>query len=260
MGYHVCARDGNAPNAAVLGILTIQGERAVGYLLMERHFTRELELLKRDMLNTGALALAAIRKAITALTKRDPELAQQVIEADQPLHARELRVEEECLKLLALYQPVASDLRFVTSVIKINSTIERTGDVASNIARRVKYLAKRPPLNVDLDYEGIGKNVVEMLDKALQAFIELSSEKANVVLSMDAEVDDAYRRMNRQLIEFIKFHPDQVEDALQAMNLCRHLERAADRATDIAEQVIYIVSGTSVHKPKDREDSEGRKP
>lgn len=226
---------------------------------MERHFTRELELLKRDMLNTGALALAAIRKAISALTKRDPELAQQVIEADRPLHDRELRVEEECLKLLALYQPVASDLRFVTSVIKINSTIERTGDVAANIARRVKYLAKRPPLNVDLDYETIGKNVVDMLDKALQAFIELSVEKANEVLKMDSLVDQAYRKMNKQLIEFIKFHPDQVEDALQAMNLGRHLERAADRATDVAEQVLYIVTGKIQHQTKDREESEGTK-
>ena len=231
----------------------------MGYTLMERHFTRELELLKRDMLNTGALALAAIRKAITALTKRDPELAQQVIDADRPLHDRELRVEEECLKLLALYQPVASDLRFVTSVIKINSTIERTGDVAANIARRVKNLAKRPPLNVELDYETIGKNVVDMLDKALQSFIELSVDKAQEVLSMDSKVDQAYRRMNKQLIEFIKFHPDQVEDALQAMNLCRHLERAADRATDVAEQVIYIVTGRIQHQTKDREENEGTK-
>lgn len=227
---------------------------------MERHFTRELELLKRDMLNTGALALAAIRKAISALTRRDADLAQQVIEADRPLHDRELRVEEECLKLLALYQPVASDLRFITSVIKINSTIERTGDVAANIARRVRYLSKRPPLNIELDFEGIGKNVINMLDRALQAFIELSADKANEVLDMDTEVDEAYRRMNKQLIEFIKFHPDQVEDALQTMNLCRHLERAADRATDIAEQVLYIVTGRSVHKAKDRLDSEGNKP
>ena len=231
----------------------------MGYTLMERHFTRELELLKRDMLNTGALALAAIRKAITALTKRDPELAQQVIDADRPLHDRELRVEEECLKLLALYQPVASDLRFVTSVIKINSTIERTGDVAANIARRVKNLAKRPPLNVELDYETIGKNVVDMLDKALQSFVELSVDKAQEVLSMDTLVDQAYRKMNKKLIEFIKFHPDQVEDALQAMNLCRHLERAADRATDVAEQVIYIVSGKIQHQTKDREETEGTK-
>jgi phosphate transport system protein len=231
----------------------------VGYVLMERHFTRELEILKRDMLNTGSLALSAIRKAITALTKRDPELAQQVIDADKPLHVRELRVEEECLKLLALYQPVASDLRFITSVIKINSTIERTGDVAANIARRVKNLAKRPPLNVDLDYEGIGKNVVDMLDKALQSFIELSEEKAGEVLRMDELVDQAYRRMNKKLIEFIKLHADQVEDALQAMNLCRHLERAADRATDIAEQVIYIRTGSLVHKAKDREEPEGSK-
>lgn len=226
---------------------------------MERHFNRELELLKRDMLNTGALALSAIRKAISALTKRDFELAQQVIDADRPLHDRELRVEEECLKLLALYQPVASDLRFITSVIKINSTIERTGDVATNIARRVKYLAKRPPLNVDLDYESIGKNVVDMLDKALQAFIELSVDKANEVLLMDTQVDQAYRKMNKQLIEFIRYHPDQVEDALQSMNLCRHLERAADRATDIAEQVIYIVTGRIQRKAKDREESEGTK-
>ncbi len=231
----------------------------MGYTLMERHFTRELELLKRDMLNTGALALAAIRKAITALTKRDPELAQQVIDADRPLHDRELRVEEECLKLLALYQPVASDLRFVTSVIKFNSTIERTGDVAANIARRVKNLAKRPPLNVELDYETIGKNFVDMLDKALQAFVELSVDKAQEVLSMDTLVDQAYRRMNKKLIEFIKFHPDQVEDALQAMNLCRHLERAADRATDVAEQVIYIVTGRIQHQSKDREENEGNK-
>ncbi len=222
--------------------------------LMERHFTRELELLKRDMLSAGALALSALRKALTALAKRDIELANQVIEADRVLDDREMRVEEECLKLLALYQPVAGDLRFVASVIKINSMVERIGDVAGNIARRARYLAKRPPLAVDIDFVTVGNRVVDMLDKALQAFIELSGETSSEVLSMDAEVDTAYRRINKQLIEFMTYHPDRVEDGVQTMNLARHLERAADRATDIAHQVLYILNGVIHRHHKDTED------
>ncbi|MCC6572466.1 MAG: phosphate signaling complex protein PhoU [Planctomycetes bacterium] len=223
--------------------------------LMERHFTRELELLKRDMLSAGALALSALRKSLTALAKRDIDLANQVIEADRVLDDREMRVEEECLKLLALYQPVAGDLRFVASVIKINSMVERLGDIAVNIGRRARYLAKRAPLPVDIDFPVVGNRVVDMLDKALQSFVELSSEKANEVLKMDAEVDAAYRRINKQLIEFMTYHPDRVEDAVQTMNLARHLERAADRATDIAEQVLYILSGTILRHHKDRDDA-----
>lgn len=228
---------------------------------MERHFTRELELLKRDMLSAGALALSALRKALTALAKRDIELANQVIESDRVLDDREMRVEEESLKLLALYQPVAGDLRFVASVIKINSMVERMGDIAVNIARRARFLSKRPPLPVDIDFTPVGNRVVDMLDKALQAFVELSGEKAHEVLRMDAEVDKAYRANNKKLIEFMTYHPDRIEDAVQTMNLARHLERAADRATDIAEQVLYILTGDILRHHKDAEDipEEGKK-
>ncbi len=207
------------------------------------HLSRELEGLKRSLLHVGNLALDELAKALEAYARRDVELARSVHLTDKVLDAREVRVEEECLRIIALHQPVAQDLRYLASALKINQLIENTGDTAVRIAKRAEFLAQRPPLPVDVDIASTGAHVVEMFDGALQAFVKLDELSARRVIEMDNKVDNAYRNATSRLIEVMEKHGDQVECAVQAMHLVRHLERAADRATDIAEQVLYILTG-----------------
>lgn len=207
------------------------------------HLARELDDLKRNLLHVGKLALDELSKALEAYRTRDIELAQEVAVADKILDAKEVRVEEHCLRIIALLQPVAQDLRYVASSLKINQLIENTGDTAVKIATRTKFLASRPPLSVEVNIAGTGARVVEMFDRALQAFVQLDELGAHEVIDMDNEVDVAYRHATGQMITVMEQKSDQVEVALNTMHLMRHLERAADRATDIAEQVLYILSG-----------------
>ncbi len=181
-----------------------------------------------------------------AYNTRDVKLAREATEADEVLDAKEVRIEEECLRLIALHQPVAQDLRYVTSALKINQLIENTGDTAVRIAKRAEFLATRPPLPIDVDVSTTGARVVEMFDRALQAFVNLDELAAHEVRDMDQAVDNAYRNTTIRLIAVMEQHSDQVETALQTMNIMRHLERAADRATDIADQVLYILTGDIV--------------
>lgn len=207
------------------------------------HLARELEDLKRNLLHVGKLALEELAKALEAYRTRDIELAQEVSVADKVLDAKEVRVEERCLRIIALLQPVAQDLRYVASALKINQLIENTGDTAVKIAGRTKFLASRPPLSVEVNVAGTGARVVDMFDRALQAFVQLDELGAHEVIDMDNEVDVAYRHATGQMITVMEQQSNQVEVALNTMHLMRHLERAADRATDIAEQVLYILSG-----------------
>ena len=210
------------------------------------HLRRDMENLKRNLLFVGKLALSELSKAVDAFDKRDVSLAQVVAESDKDLDQHEVHVEEECLRIIALNQPVAQDLRYLISVIKINGLIENTGDTAVQISRRATFLATRPPLPIDLDIAAIGARVIEMFDRALQAFVNLDELEAHHVIEMDAEVDRGYRANTNKLIALMEQHSDMVEVALQTMHLVRHLERAADRATDIAQQVLYILTGDIV--------------
>ncbi|MCC7509487.1 MAG: phosphate signaling complex protein PhoU [Planctomycetes bacterium] len=210
------------------------------------HLARELEQLKKNLLHVGKLALSELSRSMESYNTRDVALAEGVAAADKDLDAKEVRVEEECLRIIALHQPVAQDLRYLTSALKINQLIENTGDTAVSIAKRAKFLATRPPLPIDVDVAATGARVVEMFDRALQAFVNLDELGAHEVVDMDSAVDTAYRQTTQRLIQVMEKHSDQVETALQTMNLMRHLERAADRATDIANQVLYILSGDIV--------------
>jgi phosphate transport system protein len=207
---------------------------------------RELEALKRNLLHVGKLALDELSKALDAFRKRDANLALEVTAADKELDAREVRIEEECLRIIALYQPVAQDLRYVASALKINQLIENTGDTAVNIAKRASFLAARPPLAIELDITGTGDRVIAMFDGALRAFVQLDELGAHEVIEMDNEVDVVYRNATAKLISYMETHGSEVEIALNTMHLIRHLERAADRATDIASQVLYILTGDIV--------------
>lgn len=210
------------------------------------NLARGLEGLKRNLLHVGKLALEELSKALEAYLKRDIALAKEVLQTDKVLDAKEVRVEEECLRLLALHQPVAQDLRYLASALKINQLIENTGDTAVNIAKRADFLSSRPPLPVETHIPTTGPRVIEMFDRALQAFVQLDELGAHEVIDMDNAVDVAYRADTAKMIEVMEQHSDQVEVALNTMHLARHLERGADRATDIAEQVLYILTGDIV--------------
>lgn len=210
------------------------------------HLARELETLKRSLLHVGKLALDELSRALESYRNRDASMANEVTAADKELDAKEVRVEEECLRIIALHQPVAQDLRYLASALKINQLIENTGDTAVNIAKRAQFLASRPPLPIEVDITGTGARVVAMFDGALRAFVGLDELAAHEVIEMDNEVDAAYRNATTKLIAIMEAHGDQVETALNTMHLMRHLERAADRATDIASQVLYILSGDIV--------------
>lgn len=208
-----------------------------------RHFQRELAHLKKRILTLGALVEDRVRMAIRAIETRDGELAREIIKADREVDEIEVEVEEECLKILALHQPVAVDLRFITAVIKINNDLERIGDEAVNIAERVVNIAKRPPLNVPFDYSLMTEKAEKMVKSSLDALVNLDADLAYKVCLMDDEVDELNRQIYDKVKDTIMLHPDRVAYLINLLLVARHLERIADHATNIAEEVIYMIEG-----------------
>lgn len=213
---------------------------------MTKHIQRQTEILKQKILYVGTLVEEAIAKAIAALINRDAALAQKIIEADNVIDRMEVDVEEECLKILALYQPVAADLRFVVAVLKINNDLERMGDLAQNIAKRVAYLAKADPMDLPIDFRGMAAKAQTMVKQSLDALVNADTALAHQVRSEDDEVDQARQRIRKQIMDAIRRHPDRVEYLLKFNSVSKHLERLADMATNVAEDVIYMVEGEIV--------------
>jgi len=210
---------------------------------MKRHLQRELESLKKKILSLGAMAEERVRMAIEAFENRNGELAQKIIDSDQEIDDAEVEVEEECLKILALHQPVAVDLRFISAVIKINNDLERVGDEAVNIAERVENIARRAPVKVPFEYGTMAEKTEAMLHNSLDALVSLDADLAYKVCLSDDEVDDINRDIYDKIKEVIKAQPDRVGYLINLLFIARHLERIADHATNIAEEVIYMVEG-----------------
>ena len=210
---------------------------------MKKHLQRELENLKKRILSLGAMAEESVRMAIEAFETRDRELAIKIIEADRKIDEAEVEVEEECLKILALHQPVAVDLRFINAVTKINNDLERVGDEAVNIAERVANIAGKPPVEVPFEYSTMAEKSEAMLRKSLDALVNLDADLAYKVCLSDDEVDEINRDIYDKIKEVIKMHPDRVSYLINLLLISRHLERIADHATNIAEEVIYMVEG-----------------
>jgi phosphate transport system protein len=204
---------------------------------------KELEQLKKRILSLGAMVEEHVSMAIKAFGKRDANLAEEVIKADARVDEIEVEVEEECLKILALHQPVAVDLRFITAVIKINNDLERIGDEAVNIAERVVYLASRPPIEAQFDYGIMTDKTKTMLEESLDALVNLDIDLAYKVRLDDDEVDSADRDMHEKVREAIRKNPERVGSLINLLSISRHLERIADHATNIAEEVIYMIEG-----------------
>lgn len=219
---------------------------------MPKHLQREIENLKKKILDLGARIETVVHEAIRSIEERDVVLAQKIIDEDIEIDHTEVEVEEDCLKILALYQPVAIDLRFIVAILKINSDLERIGDLGVNIAERSVFLASVPKVNASLDFARMSKKTESMLNRCLDALVNMSSKLANEVCADDDEVDAMNRQMYLRIQDTMQEYPDQVPSLIHLLSVSRHLERIADHATNIAEDVIYMVEGRIVrHKAEE---------
>jgi phosphate transport system protein len=213
---------------------------------MTKHIERQIEGLKERILRVGTLVEEAISKSITALINHDSALAQRVIMNDEEIDRMEVEVEEECMKILALYQPVAADLRFVVAVLKINNDLERMGDLARNIAKRVTQLSAGRPYDLPREIRTMAMQAQEMVKQCLDAVVNGDPALARQVRAEDDIVDDARLEVRRQVMRSIKDDPESLESLLWINSVSKHIERIADMATNIAEDVIYMVEGEIV--------------
>jgi len=219
---------------------------------MTKHIFRQIDALKQQILDVGTLVEESISRAISALINRDSALAQRIIGDDDVIDHMEVEVEEECLKILALYQPVAADLRFVVAALKINNDLERMGDLAKNIAKRAVWLGKRDPIDLPIDFRQMAMQVQNMVKQSLDAFVTASPAIARQVRAEDDEVDECRSRIRDQIMKLIELRPERTEYLLKLNSVSKHLERLADMATNVAEDVIYMVEGEIVrHRSND---------
>jgi len=210
---------------------------------VSKHLQRDLERLEKEILTVGATVEEAINKAITALINRRGELAQEVIDGDTAIDRKEVEVEEQCLKVLALHQPVAVDLRYIIAVLKVNNDLERMGDLGANIAERAAYLAEHDAIDVPLEFRRMADLVRTMVRESLDALVNHDLKLARRVLECDDEVDAVNRRMFDTLQRLMRDDPSTIERAVQTLSASRNLERIADHATNIAEDVIFMIEG-----------------
>jgi phosphate transport system protein len=213
---------------------------------MPKHLQRQIDQLKQKILFVGSMVESAIANAVTALMERDENLAGKVLEEDAEIDRMEVDVEEDCLKILALYQPVAVDLRFVVAVLKINNDLERMGDLAKNIAKRVVYLARVDRVDVPVDFRAMAVRAQDMVKRSLDALVTADSGLAHQVRQDDDELDAMRRKIHEQIRAAVKQRPDQTETLLKLYSVAKHLERLGDMATNVAEDVIYMVEGDIV--------------
>ena len=217
---------------------------------MSKHLQRDLDSLQRDLIALASSVEDAIQKAIQALRDRQPSLAREVMDGDDAIDDEENHVEEECLKLLALHQPVAIDLRRITVALKINSELERMADLAEDIAERALHLAQLPEIHVPAKLDRMTDLTTSMVRQSLDAFVNLDARLARKVCRLDDEVDRYNQDIIDELVKSMKADPSTIEAGLSFFSATRHLERIADHATNIAEDVVYLVEGEIIrHRP-----------
>jgi len=213
---------------------------------MPRHFHEEIETLKQTLLAMGGLVEDQIRHVMRALIERNDALAQEVIERDQQVNAYDVEVDETCVSLLALHQPAAGDLRFITTAMKIVTDLERIGDQAVNIAQRVLELNREPQLKPYIDLPRMAEKAQHMVKESLDAFVARDTELARKVCAEDADVDALKEQLFRELLTFMMEDPKTIPRAIRLILISRFMERVADHATNIAEMVIYLVDAKMV--------------
>ncbi len=213
---------------------------------MTQHMQREMEKLKKMILALSAVVEESVQQAVQSLEKMDVELAEKVIGNDDQVDEMEVDLEEECLKILALYQPVAIDLRFIISVLKINNDLERIADLAVNIAERTLALSNETRIPVPFDFSEMARKVETMLEKSLDALVNMDSRLALQVCGLDDEVDAIHKQTYHLVKDQIRQYADRIDPLVHYLSVSRHLERIADLATNIAEDVMYMIQGEIV--------------
>ncbi len=213
---------------------------------MQRHFHEELDTLKQTLLAMGGLVEDQIRRVMRALLERDDVLAQEVIERDRQVNQYDVEVDEKCVELLALHQPAASDLRFITTAMKIVTDLERIGDQAVNIAQRAIELHQEPQLKPYVDLPRMAEMAQRMVKESLDAFVARDTALARAVCAEDDAVDALKEQVFRELLTFMMSDPRTIPRALRLILISRFMERVADHATNIAEMVVYMVEGKMV--------------
>ncbi len=214
---------------------------------MSLHLQRDLELLKKDLLGLGDQVEAAINTAIQALNSGDNDLCEKVFRDERLINEKEVAIEEDCLKILALHQPVAVDLRFLVVVLKVNNDLERMGDFAVNMAKRARFLAGQPPIPWPTQItETMFSYIPTMVHGSLDALVKLDIELARKVIEMDNAVDKANQQMYEELQNLMRQDVNTIERAISLLSTSRYMERIADLATNIAEEVLFMVEGEVV--------------
>jgi phosphate transport system protein len=212
-----------------------------------RHFQEELEQLKTRLLEMGGLAEERVRLAVKGLVDRDHDLIDVVlIGGDEPVNRLHIEIDNRCFKLLALYQPMAADLRTIVAAVKINTDLERVGDLAVNIAEAARRYASHPPVKKLIDIPQMATIAQSMLRDALDAFVRHDLDLAQRVLNEDDRLDALKTQIFRELLTYMLQDPHTIEPALDLILVSRHLERIGDHATNVAEDVIFIVSARDV--------------
>jgi phosphate transport system protein len=217
---------------------------------MQRHFDQELGNLKEMLLKMASHAEGAVTNAIKSLTENNDELASQVKENDSILDDFEKDIDEMAISLLALQAPLASDLRLITVAMKISHDLERVGDEATTIARRSLELNKEPQLKPYVDIPRMAQMGLEMLHGAIDAFVDRQPAKARAIIPRDKDVDALNKQLHRELVSFVIEDPTTITRALNLMVISKSLERIADHATNVAEEVVYLYEGTDIRHIK----------
>jgi len=214
------------------------------------HFQEELEQLKTRLLEMGGLAEDRVRSAVEGLVERETAVVDRVLTGDVPINQLHIEIDSRCFRLLALHQPMAVDLRSIVSAVKINTDLERVGDLAVNIAEAAKRYTTHPPVKKLIDIPQMGDIAQSMLRDALDAFVRRDVTLAHQVLNEDDQLDALKTQVFRELLTYMLQDPSTVEPALDLILISRHLERIGDHATNVAEDVIFMVSALDVrHHP-----------
>jgi len=217
-----------------------------------RHFEEELGTLQTRLLEMGGLAEERVRASVHGLVARDLEITDRVLHGDEPINQLHVEIDERCFRLLALYQPMATDLRGIVAAVKINSDLERVGDLAVNIAEAARRYAMHPPVKQLIDIPRMGEIAQEMLHDALDSYVRRDTALARSVLRCDDELDGLKTQVFRELLTYMLQDASTIEPSLDLILVSRHLERIGDHATNIAEDVIFMVSAQDVrhHAPQ----------
>lgn len=220
-------------------------------------YEQELRTLREKVLLMGSLAEEMIQKGLLALKNRDADLAQRTRRVDRHINRLECEVDELCLRILAMRQPVASDLRFITTALKIVTDLERIGDIGVNICERVAELADEPPLPEVVDVSSLADESLGVLHQALDALVSRDVDRATALLAQDDHIDEQYTRIFQQVLSMMSRDPSTIYRATRIQSIAKYLERIGDHAMNIAETVVFLVKGTDIRHWNRRNDGKG---